>query len=371
MQKEILDILTRLVSFKTDDHSQNQNFDACGDYISNLFKDLGFDVKKTSCEYGNIISGIFNSQKKYPQIHFNGHYDTVPIPTGDRVAYNETNGIFTGRGCSDMKAGIISVYLACRELIKQGGKYELSFSFVPDEEIGGIGSHECLSQILGYLKKDAIIIIADSSYPNLIVSHNGAIWLEVQCCVSHDNRFAEAMSAFDVACTIYNKIKTQLNCIPGIQNIVGGGICKSSGAFNVFPCSYSFSLDVRYADNDYTKLINKISDIIRRTGKEFEPECEIECLQKLSIKPVLSDCENFLGYLNCVKSILHSATIIHAKGFYDLAWFRENGFCESFVLGPGDIRQAHVPNEKLDIRNIIDISNCYVKIARRYCDENK
>lgn len=370
----VTSILLKLMRYNT--FSFNDNHDSysdCADSISTLFGELGFSVELIDTTVGKIIIGKRIINVQFAHVHFNGHYDVVPPAYVNKVGYQKSNSTFFGRGCSDMKGGIVAVWIACKNAIEKHLNVNLSVSFSPDEETGGeIASKKLTADLLGFLPKEAMVIIADSSYPNILTAHKGALWLKVTITLDSNKRFEKnVISAFEIMCRYYlDFMKTYDD-----TDIVIGGKCRTSNAVNVWTHTIDFSLDYRFdvpltledqikwTKSHLSELNNKIrSELsLAHSPLAWESILEIEpCIQT-------GDFDNIL---KIVQETIPEAKIEKGRGFYDLRHFRNEGFRNSFVLGPGDIWNAHVKKEKLRKENIFNCATAYLQLIERTKHEN-
>ena len=97
-----------------------------------------------------------------------------------------------GRGAYDMKAGLASALLACRELARAGLAGDVVVAAVADEEHASLGVREALSA----LRADAAIVTEPTEL-ELVVAHKGFVWVEIEISgrAAHGSRPLEGVDA--------------------------------------------------------------------------------------------------------------------------------------------------------------------------------
>jgi acetylornithine deacetylase len=121
------------------------------------------------------------------------HMDTVGVegmadPHTPRVEGDRLHG----RGAYDMKAGLASALLACRELAGAGLAGDVVVAAVADEEHASLGVQE----VLGAVGADAAIVTEPTEL-ELIVAHKGFVWAEIEVTgrAAHGSRPLEGVDA--------------------------------------------------------------------------------------------------------------------------------------------------------------------------------
>jgi acetylornithine deacetylase len=105
-----------------------------------------------------------------------GHLDTVNVEgmTDPHTARIEGDRLF-GRGAYDMKSGVASALIACREAAKLGLAGDVVVAAVADEEHASLGVQEALRHV----EADAAIVTEPTELA-LIVAHKGFVWAELE-----------------------------------------------------------------------------------------------------------------------------------------------------------------------------------------------
>jgi acetylornithine deacetylase len=132
---------------------------------------------------------------------FNAHLDVVPPSEGQVDAFRpcEENGIIYGRGASDDK-GQVATLFALALLLRERGirpKFDLIFHFVVEEENGGNGTLAMIRR--GVHAKAAIVL--ESTNLAVVPAVRGAVWFELKVFgkAAHSGNTLGRVSALDEA----------------------------------------------------------------------------------------------------------------------------------------------------------------------------
>ena len=130
----------------------------------------------------NVIGFWDTGAKK--TVHFNAHYDVVPVSGqwrhGDAFNPVVENGRIYGRGTADMKGAIASIVFALKALRETGTRpnFNVEVSFTADEETdsalgtGWVAEH-------GKLRADYAVVGEGGEGNAVCCGHNGVVWLNV------------------------------------------------------------------------------------------------------------------------------------------------------------------------------------------------
>jgi acetylornithine deacetylase len=128
-----------------------------------------------------------------PTLLLCAHTDTVGIEgMADPHAPRLDGDRLHGRGAYDMKAGLASALLACREAAAAGLSGDVVVAAVADEEHASLGVQE----VLGAVRADAAIVTEPTEL-ELIVAHKGFVWAEIEVHgrAAHGSRPLEGVDA--------------------------------------------------------------------------------------------------------------------------------------------------------------------------------
>lgn len=121
---------------------------------------------------------------KRKTVHFNAHYDVVPVSGawrhGNAFSGKVEGGWIYGRGTADMKGAIASLILALRALraTRTAPALDVEVSFTADEETdSALGAGWVVEH--GGIRPDYAVVLEGGEGRMIGCGHNGVVWLEV------------------------------------------------------------------------------------------------------------------------------------------------------------------------------------------------
>ena len=320
-------------------------------------------------------------------IILSGHTDVVPVAgqiwDTDPFTATEKEGRIYGRGACDMK-GFIAVLLA---LVPEFKKLKLlkpiHFSFSYDEEIGCIG----VGFLLAHLKKIGIkpegCIVGEPSNMQPIIGEKArqVYHCQIQGLSAHASLVNRGCNAIEYASRLVCYIKKLADHLKEkgpfdhdfdlpfttiTTTIVSGGI-----ASNVIPGSCEFIFEVRYfPDFPVEKLRNQIEHYIHN---ELEPEMKKIYPEASIYLAQTSDAAGFNAMDDAaITRVVRKVTGVEKRlkvSYTTEAGIFEDAHIPTIVCGPGDIEQAHRPNEFVSIEQLKRCENVFRSIINSFCVE--
>jgi acetylornithine deacetylase len=180
MSGEIVDpveMLRRLVAFDTT--SRNSNL-ALIEYVQKYLEGHGVASKLVPSEDGkkaNLFASIGPDVKD--GIVLSGHTDVVPVDgqpwdTDPWTLTLKDDGKYYGRGTCDMKAFYAIGLALVPEFQKAKLKKPIHFALSYDEEVGCIGAHALAQRMASEILKPRAIIIGEPTMMTVVHAHKGA-----------------------------------------------------------------------------------------------------------------------------------------------------------------------------------------------------
>ncbi|WP_158791213.1 acetylornithine deacetylase/succinyl-diaminopimelate desuccinylase family protein [Granulicella sp. L60] len=331
----------------------------------------------------NVLGRREGTQPR-PSLHFNGHFDVVPVGDGwtvDPFGAEIRDGKLYGRGTSDQKAGIAASIFAVEAIRRAGirlrGTVEQSGSV--DEESGGFAGVAYMAKQgwIGKDKTDFVIITEPTDVNRVCLGHRGVYWFKVTTHgrIAHGSMPHLGISAVDqlvdflhdVTYQLKPSLATRKTAVPveppgsrfasiNVNSIFGGQAEEGTQT----PCVVDRSgaiFDRRFlAEEDFEQVRAEVKKLLEDLSAK-NPEFKYKLEDLMIVHPVQTNpkCE-------LVSSISESAEIIFGRrpmltaspGTYDQKHVVRLGSVEQCIAyGPGILNQAHLPDEHVLVADVI------------------
>jgi acetylornithine deacetylase len=269
-----------------------------------------------------------------------------------------------GRGTADMKGFIASVLSAVPRFVTQPLRMPIHLAFTCDEELGCIGLHDLLEDAGNLPVQAQMGIVGEPTSMRLVVAHKGkiAIRVTVNGQEGHSSNPAAAVNAVEYAAELITFIR-RLNLekqdsgpfdpqyeVP--HTTLHVGTVHGGTVLNVVPPECTFDFEIRYLTEDSAE---PILERIRRFAvqelepamKKVNPSCGIVFEERFSY-PGVSIAPD-AAVVRLVQSLLESNVAPSKIAFgTEAGLYHQRCGIPTVVCGPGDIRNAHQPDEYID-----------------------
>ncbi len=370
MNNYLYDVARRLVAFDT--VSAKSDRDAM-EYIAKELTSRGFKTALQPVELFGVVQANLVAWVGPPRadgLIISGHIDTVPFdgqPGWERepLKLELAGDRIYGRGTTDMKGFIAECIDAAHTLDSARLKRPLVFVFTASEEVGCLGAHSvapALKQILGETPVPRLAWIGEPTSWGVSHAHKSIVsfGVTVRGIGGHSGAPAKGVNAIAVMARIVDTIgryqqelaarrpAKYLEIFPDAPcDVLNFGTVQGGIALNMIAEECKLRISYRtLPDADPLDVYREIGRRIERldgydyAGREHRAKIEIGLLNV--VPPLDSPPGTALeAALFDVTGAKTSGGALYAT---DGGWFTSSGIT-SLICGPGDLEQAHQPNE--------------------------
>ncbi|MEQ8696054.1 MAG: acetylornithine deacetylase [Bauldia litoralis] len=362
-------LLADLVGFDTVSHRSNLDLIA---YIESYFKELGVATERVYNEEmtkANLFATI--GPETDGGLILSGHVDVVPVEgqawTHDPFDLIERDGRLFGRGSCDMKGFVAMALAAAPEFQRADLKRPIHFAISYDEEVGCIGVRGLIGELNGRAMRPAMCIVGEPTSMQPVVAHKGK-WsyrAEVTGLERHSSLAPQGVNAVEYAAEaitflrrlgrekIASGARDEMFDLP--HTTVHVGVVAGGSAVNIVPNHCNFDFEWRYIPADRPEdIMARFQTFLR---EELEPEMKAidpACGFTLIERSVIPGLEIDAGHEVVRLAKACASRNDHGKVAYgtEAGLFQELGQIPTVVCGPGDIAQAHRPDEFIALEQI-------------------
>ena len=316
---------------------------------TNLFATIGPD----------IVGGIVLS----------GHTDVVPVNgqvwTSDPFVMDERDGHLYGRGTADMKGFIACALSLVPKFKAMNLKRPIHLALSCDEEVGCKGVRPLVAHMRDHLKKPRAVIVGEPTSMKVVNAHKSAVTFstEVRGRAGHSSLTHQGVNAIMVAADLIgemNRIRSDLiaegdptgRFDPPYSTIhvgvIGGGTAK-----NIIPQDCSFQWETRLLPKIDPTLVpfrlEKFAQSLEPAMKMVAAESGIATTKTNEVPGLAPEQNSEAEHL-----ALHAAETnsTHAVSYCTEAGLFQAIGIPTVICGPGNIEQAHKPDEFVSITQI-------------------
>ena len=359
------ELLSRLIAFPT--VSRDSNLDLIG-FIETYLSGLGVKsrlIHNVENTKANLYATI--GPADLPGVMLSGHTDVVPVEgqdwTSDPFALKQVGGRLFGRGTADMKGFIACVLALVERLDHDRLETPLHLAFSYDEEIGCVGVRRLIDIMESAPVRPRFCIIGEPTSMQLVVAHKGKTAGRVACVgrECHSSLAPEGLNAIYLAQDMISAFRTLQHTIiqTGAHDdaydvaytTLHVGVIAGGTALNIVPNHCHFDFEIRHLPQDSAvdileKLEEEAARIVAPHRTQF-PDASIK-LSVVNSYPAL-DTSPESDVVRFVESLTGANTTAKITFGTEGGLFSQRLGIETVVLGPGNIVQAHKPDEFIAI----------------------
>ncbi len=399
---DLVGCLRQLVGISTV-NPPGENYAAITSGLVDALTDAGLAAKRYTISRALLRRHLPPEQRAFPRynvlgklpvrgatktIHFNAHYDVVPVSGewqhGSPFSGAVEHGWIYGRGTSDMKGSIASLLLALNALraTRTAPQLNVEVSFTADEETDSeLGTGWLVKH--APIQPDYAVVMEGGEENTVCCGHNGVVWLEVTVhgLAAHGSKpeaginALEKMSALVLALEDYKrKLARRTFVTPEGRTMrptinVGGVFASGPGGkINTVPSLASFSIDRRVlAIEDHAAAERDLRIFLAAAARRI-PDCRIT-VKKVS--------ENFACFTRpkhpffaamaaSVTRVRREPTVFNVStGFNDMHFFATEMKIPTLGYGPGG-RFEHAVDESAKIKELLASAKIYANLLTSF-----
>lgn len=404
MNQRQFEILNMLVEFNTES-PPGRNTDPLQNEIELLLRDLGFSIQREHL-YDNdsiIVATLKGEDSEAPKLILNGHVDVASVDDDQYWQYppfklTEVDGWLYGRGVSDMKGGMSSLFYVLERLNQEGHrpKGDIIIQSVVGEEVGEAGTKRACE--IG--PRGDLALVLDMS-ENQALGQGGVItgWITVKSKNTiHDGARSQMIHAggglFGAsAIEKMTKVIQALNELESHWAVMKKSPGMPPGANTINPAVIeggrhpAFIADecrlwitVHYLPNErYEDVVEEIEDYLNRVAEadiwmrenplEFEWGGASMIEDKGEIFPSFTVPIEHPGFkqLEDAHQHVHGSALRHGMSttVTDGGWIAHFDI-PTILYGPGSLEEAHSVDEKVEKRELEQYSEVLYEFLKHW-----
>ena len=369
-------LLARLVGFDTT--SRNPNLDLIG-FVCAWLDRHGVPYRVSTDPSGQKanIHAIIGPQVA-GGIALSGHVDTVPIDgqawSADPFTLREADGRLYARGAADMKGFVAACLAAVPELVARKLVRPIHLFITHDEETDMAGARELVDDLAASGLAPAMCIVGEPSLMQPILGHKGRLALRViaRGKPGHSSEPAKGVNAIAAAAEAIAHLSAEARRFaargPLDRNFdpphttVHVGTIQGGSILNIIPERCEFIMEWRTIPTDdffaeVERLRDHLAAAVEPAMKAVDPACGFT-LEVMNWIPGLR-----LPGEHALADLVKQITGANAAGY--VSYGTEGGLYEAagiptIVCGPGNIAQAHQPDEWI-ARSQLDACDAFIR----------
>jgi len=282
----------------------------------------------------------------------------------DPFCVTERDGKLFGRGTCDMK-GFDALALAyVPRMLKAGMKRPIQIAMSYDEEVGCIGAPFMIDEMRKVFPAASAVIVGEPSMMKVVTGHKGAVGMttDVHGFEIHSSLMHEGVSAVMTAARLVEWLRLRFEeNRTGMPNEMDApftppfttlhvGVINGGTAGNITAKNCSFLTDIRCPPSqDPKEWLARYVEYVSEVEAEIQairPEAKIVVTPRMANPALAPETE---GQAETLARMLtgDNGTNVVSYGT-EAGQFQEREY-STVVCGPGNIEQAHQPNEFISI----------------------
>ena len=373
-------MIERLVGFDTT--SRESNLELIG-FVAEYLGEHGIDsdiIHDESGRKANMHAVI--GPARAGGVVLSGHTDVVPVDgqtwRTDPFVVREAEGRLYGRGTADMKSFIAVALALVPEFLARDLRVPIHLAFSYDEEVGCLGALRMVPRIVAGAALPAVVIVGEPTDMTVVNAHKGlrgftttVTGLEAHSSATHIGVSAVSVAAElighlrELAEEMASRAEPESRFDPPYTTINVGTVAGGT-ALNIIAKECTFVWEYRLVPgDDEDEIIDRFEAFARDTllprMHAVSGATSIVTEERARVRPLVPEDGSPAETL--VLALARKNACGAVSYGTEAGIFQEAGM-PSVICGPGSIRQAHKPDEFIELS---EIEAC-VRFMRRLLD---
>ena len=317
-------------------------------------------------------------------IVLSGHTDVVPVDgqhwTSDPFTLAERDGKYYGRGSADMKGFIAATLALVPRFNSMKLKRPIHLALSCDEEVGCKGVRPLVAHLRDHLKRPSAVFVGEPTMMQVVNGHKSAVTFntEVKGHEAHSSLTHKGVNAIMVAAEVLGEINTLRQELIAAGDPSGRfnppystihvGTINGGTAKNIIPRGCNFQWETRLLPSADAAFVPKRLEALRL---RLEPAMKVVA-QDVGISttatnevPGLAPEQDSIAEQLALQATGDNAT--HAVSYCTEAGLFQQIGLPAIICGPGDIAQAHKPDEFVSAGQLKLCEHYLLRLAETNC----
>ena len=352
---------------------------AVGQFLVNWFQKHGIEASQLTVEgtRANVVARIPGGDG--PSLMLNGHMDTVPaggMPNAFEPSVRD--GVLWGRGACDMKGAVAAMACAMASIVREDGagclSGDLLFTGTIGEETGSIGVKALIEA--GITSDYAVV--GEPTSMRIGIAHKGACFIRILLTGkgAHGSCPDEGVNAVSYAGQIIRNLEGEyrlsladrVHPLLGCSTVSVGRIVGGTQP-NIVAESCAIDIDRRTLPNESSAL-EEIRQLVGDVCDRVDGlSWRVEEMEETSLVPHVALGTSADTAL--VKAAQQACERVGLPGEpIGVTYWTDGGHLsvsgiETIILGPGDIANAHGPNDRVETAELVMAVKVYQDLVQR------
>jgi acetylornithine deacetylase len=365
-------MIERLIAFPTVSRDSNLGLI---EWVRDYLHSHGATTRLTPDATGrkaNLFATLGDSPK--PGLILSGHSDVVPVDgqqwDSDPFVVSERGGRLFARGSADMK-GFIGIILAQAPKFVaalHAGRLDapLHYALSYDEEVGCLGVRGLIRDLEEHGIRPAGCVVGEPTSMQPIIAHKGTH--RFRCAVhgreAHSSYVTYGVNAIEYAARLVVYIRQLADRLAQLEtrdygftvpySTLSTGLIRGGIAANVIPKDCEFQFDMRTlpqaSPDALHQEIRAYAEMLAREMKAIDPESGIDLVwASQTVGLAASEADAIVQW---AMKLAQASTVGKVSYGTEAGLFQKMGV-PAVICGPGDIAEAHRPNEFVALDQLV------------------